>query len=238
MRDVTPNLRVGAYYVAGAVLLALLAGAGRPWGAFLTWPALSFAVAAIGYFGAGPAIYRKKDGRLPLTTRVIMAPMLLLQDLSLRYYRRQCRPWDEAMPGLLMGRLLDGREAGDLLARGVTAVLDLTAEFSEAELLRGTAYCNLPILDLTAPTIFQLRSAVAFIREQSEKGVVYVHCKIGYSRTAAVVGAYLVAAGQARDADEAMARMREARPPMIIRPEAVAALRGFHQALENPSPYS
>lgn len=226
-RDVTPNLRVGAYYATGSVLLVAGALLGWPWGAPLLWPAVSLAIVTAGYAGAGPDIYRKQDGRLPLVTRVIMAPMLLGQDLSLRHYRRHGHPWDEAAPELLMGRILDSVEAEELLAHGVTAVLDLTAEFSEVEILRRTVYRNLPILDLTAPTPEQLQSAVEFIRENAATGVVYVHCKIGYSRTAAVVGAYLMAAGHAADADDAMARMRAARSPLVIRPEVVEALRAF-----------
>jgi protein phosphatase len=227
-RDVTPNRRVGAYYAAGAALLVSAATLSWPWGVPLLWPAVSCAIVAIGYAGAGPRIYRKRDGRLPLITRAIMAPVLLGQDLSLRHYRRHGRPWDQATPELLMGRKLDSAEAEELLASGVTAVLDLTAEFSEVALLRQTAYCNLQILDLTAPTLEQLQSAVEFIRKNAMTGVVYVHCKIGYSRTAAVVGAYLMAAGHATGADDAMAQIRKARSPLVIRPEVAEALRAFH----------
>ena len=40
-------------------------------------------------------------------------------------------------------------------------------------------YLDLPILDLTAPPDAALRQAVQFIREESARGKVYVHCKIG-----------------------------------------------------------
>jgi protein phosphatase len=227
-RDVTPNWRVGSYYAVGALLLLAAAVLSWPWGAPLLWPAVSCVIVAIGYAGAGPRIYRKKDGRLPLGTRLIMAPVLLGQGFSLRYYRRRGESWNEAAPKLLMGRRLNSAEAGDLINAGVIAVLDLTAEFSEVALLRQTTYHNIQILDLTAPTHAQLKSAVEFIRRNAEDGLVYVHCKIGYSRTAAVIGAYLMAAGYATDADDAMAQMREARSPLVIRPEVVEALHAFH----------
>ena len=59
------------------------------------------------------------------------------------------------------------------------------------------------------------------------QGVVYVHCKVGYSRSAVVVGAYLLASGAAASAEEAIARLRAVRPSIVIRPEAVAALQGY-----------
>ena len=131
------------------------------------------------------------------------------------------------MPAVLIGRTLTEAEAAEAVKQGVTAVLDLTAEFSEASALRHTKYKNLPILDLTAPTQDQLHAAAAFIAEESANGTVYVHCKIGYSRSAAVVGAYLLASGHAATIDEAVEKLREVRPTIVIRPEVTEALRAF-----------
>jgi protein-tyrosine phosphatase/membrane-associated phospholipid phosphatase len=228
---VVPNIQVGCHYAAGAAAVAVLAAATLPWGAFLLWPVGALAIVAAGYFGVGPGIYRKTDGRLPLNTRFVLAPVLLGQYLSLIYYRRRCRAWDEVTPGVLIGRQLNEAEAADAVEQGVTAVLDLTAEFSEAAPLRVVNYRQLPILDLTAPTQQQLSEAVRFIGTEAAKGTVLVHCKIGYSRSAAVVGAYLLASGQAATAQEAVDRLREARPSIVIRHEAMAALRAWQQTV-------
>ena len=109
----------------------------------------------------------------------------------------------------------------------MTAVLDLTAEFSEAKPFRALIYRNIPILDLTAPSIDQLREMAAFIDDESRKGVVYVHCKIGYSRTAAAAAAYLLQTGKAGSVTEAIALLRQVRPAIVVRPEVVSALSEF-----------
>jgi protein-tyrosine phosphatase len=124
----------------------------------------------------------------------------------------------------LIGRVLSNDEAADAVGRGVTGVLDLTAEFSEARPFTRVAYLNLPILDLTAPTREQLETGVHFISEQMSRGTVYVHCKIGYSRTAAVVGAHLLQSGTAGSPDAAIEILRRVRPPIVIRPEARRAI--------------
>jgi protein-tyrosine phosphatase/membrane-associated phospholipid phosphatase len=226
-RFVSPNVRIGCYYIAGSVVILMLAKALGLWGVFLVWPAAGLGITSGAYFGFGPAIFRKAEGRLPWSTRFVLAPILVGQYVSLVYYRLQCRAWDEVVPTVLIGRTLTEAEAAEAVKQGVTAVLDLTAEFSEAAPFRGAKYLNLQVLDLTAPTQDQLREAAAFIAEQAADGMVYVHCKIGYSRSAAVVGAYLLASGQAVTILEAVDILREARPSIVIRPEVMKALREY-----------
>jgi protein-tyrosine phosphatase len=123
--------------------------------------------------------------------------------------------------------VLSRREAIAAVGQGVTSVLDLTAEFTAPAPLRELTYRNIQLLDLTAPAPAQLREMVAFIEEESRKGIVYIHCKIGYSRTAAAAGAYLLRSGKVDTVPEAVGLLRKIRPTMIVRPEIVAVLADF-----------
>jgi hypothetical protein len=156
--------------------------------------------------------------------------------VSLRYYARQCRKWDEIVPGVLIGRKLNHREAQAAICAGVTAVLDLTAEFSEAAPFLKIAYLNVPVLDLTAPTQGQLKRMADFVSAHAAAGKVYVHCKIGYSRSAAAVGAYLLQSGKAGNVTDALAQLRRARPAIVIREEIVSALTLFSAAPVSTEP--
>ncbi len=224
---VVRNPRVGLYYAAGAILIAGLAFASVPWTTLLLWPAASLSLAAAAYFGLGPGIFRKRNGRLPLSTWAVLWPVLLGQQLSLLYYARHCRPWDVLTPHLWIGRQLSGAQARLAIAQGVTAVLDLTGEFSEARPFLAITYHSLPVMDLTAPRPAQLDEAIDFIRRESAAGIVYVHCKVGYSRTAAVSGAYFLSDKTATTVDDAITLLRIARPGIVVRPEAKQALHRF-----------
>jgi len=224
---VTPNRRVGSYYLVGMSAAASLVILFWPWGALLLWPTISLGLTAAAYFGLGPAIYQKRGGRLPWATWWTLAPVLFGQELSRRYYRRQCRAWDKLTPRVWIGGVLSRGEAAAAVKSGVTAVLDLTAEFSAPRCFQTLHYHNIPILDLTAPSLAQLEEAAAFIGRESEDGIIYVHCKIGYSRTAAAAIAYLLRSGTADTVAEAVDLVRRARPPVIIRPEVSAVLGEF-----------
>jgi protein-tyrosine phosphatase/membrane-associated phospholipid phosphatase len=232
-RDPTPaqpvvvNRRIASYYAAGATVLVCISPLFWSWGILLLWPAIALAIVAIGYFGAGPIVFHKTDGKLPGSTRFVLAPCLFGQYLSLLYYRRQCRSWDKVTPKIWIGGKLGDRSANKALRAGVASVLDLSAEFSEAKSFRKINYKNIPVLDLTAPTQAQLVEMSEFIVNHSRKGVVYVHCKIGYSRSAAAVAGYLIISGEVDTAKEAFAMIRRVRPSVVIRPEVVSALFEF-----------
>jgi membrane-associated phospholipid phosphatase len=224
----TTNARIGTCYLAASVVLGTGAISLRPAGLALLWPAVTLAIVAGAYFGFYANVARKEGGRLPLTSKVVLAPWLAGQHASLVYYRRQADAWNVVTPCVWIGRRLREREATAAVRQGVKAVLDLTGEFSEAPAFRALAYLSVPLLDLTAPTPRQLRTTIDFIHAHRDKGAVYVHCKIGYSRSAVVVGAWLIEAGLVATPGEAVAMLRAVRPSLVVRPEAFAALQGFH----------
>ncbi len=106
-------------------------------------------------------------------------------------------------------------------------MLDLTAEFSVPRAFRKLRYRNIPVLDLTAPTTEQLEEMGTFIAAAANGGIVYVHCKIGYSRSAAAVAAYLLATDRAANVEECLSQLRRARPSIVVRPEVRQALTEF-----------
>lgn len=218
---------IGLRYAIGALLLLVGAIVFWPWGAILLWPMMSLAIVAAAYFGNGPRAFRKRDGAIPWSTVWALGLVLVGQHLSRLFYRRECRAWDAVTPNVWIGSALRNREARIAVQEGITAVLDLTAEFSAPRAFRTLRYRNIPVLDLTAPTAEQLQEMATFIAAEAEGGIVYVHCKIGYSRSAAAVAAYLIATGTAAGMEESLSQMLSARPSMVVRPEVRQALSKF-----------
>jgi protein-tyrosine phosphatase/membrane-associated phospholipid phosphatase len=230
-KSFTFNHRVGIYYAIGAVVFASLALVVRPFSYVLVLPAVALAISAAGYVALGSNIFRKRGGAIPFSTWFVLWPVLIGQRVSLSFYARQCRPCNRLTDSLWIGRRLSTAEARQAQIDGVTAVVDLTGELAESKPFRPLNYLPIPILDLTAPHPAQIDQAINFIRKNSERGIVYLHCKAGYSRTAVVAGAYLLADGKAHTVESALAMLRKARPTIVIRPEAMKALDDFHSAL-------
>lgn len=180
------------------------------------WAAGTFFSVAAGYFALGGKIFGKRsDGTLSPIGLLAFAPYLVLALIvasACRWIFRE-PPCQQIAEQLYLGRRLRKHESWVLDQLGVVAVLDLTAATPEPKTIRdGRAYRNLPLLDATAPSFEALADAVQWIIEQVEKGPVYVHCAAGHGRAGLLAGAYILAIGEAGDAEDAIRKMREVRP--------------------------
>ena len=226
-----PQWRIAAYYAMGSIVVAALALVLlRFEGWLLFWPAASLALMSAAYLGLIGDVYRKRHGRIPLAARLVLGPALLGQWLSLLHYRRRSAPWNVVDDRIVIGSRLTDTQASQIREQGVESVVDLTTEFSEPPAFQALPYCNPQTLDLTAPAQAEIVRALAFIRRNASRGRTYVHCKAGYSRSAVIVGSYLLSTHRCANADEAMALLSEIRPGIVIRREAVDALREFEQS--------
>ena len=223
--------RIAGFYALGAVAAAAawvaLSRAGWVWpGLLLAWTALALACLALGYARAGAAVLHKRDGAIGWPARWVLAPYLLGARVSAWLHNRGHAPLVRVAEGVYLGRLPARRDLPALHEAGITAVLDMTAEFGRHPALAGFKYLNLPVLDLTAPTAAQLQRAAAFINtERAAGGRVLVHCALGLSRSASAVAAAQVASGV--PVAEALAQLYAAQPRVRLRGAHEAALRRF-----------
>jgi hypothetical protein len=151
-------------------------------------------------------------------TRVLLAPHRWGAWLFLlfKYHFRGERHLDEIVPGLYLGRrpLRGDTEREDRAA--IDGLVDLCVEFPPSAPVYGVAaddYLSIPALDGTAPSLDDLKHAVAWLEEKLAAGrKVLVHCAAGHGRSATIVACLLIARGLAVDADSAERLMKAVRP--------------------------
>jgi protein-tyrosine phosphatase len=193
--------------------------------------AFAFLGIAAAYTFAWPELIgKRRGGRLLPWSYLLFWPFHLLNYASLTLFRwsRQSAPFTEVLPGLYLGGRLCARDARRLNELKISGVLDLTSEFSEVRSLRETsAYMCIPLLDRTAPSMCEFEAAICFIREQSQRGPVYVHCALGHGRSATVTLAYLLDSGKFANLNEALAHLQTRRPRVRLNPSQLRALQEF-----------
>jgi len=112
----------------------------------------------------------------------------------------------------------------------------------------GVKFLQLPTIDIfQAPCQEKLKNGVEFINsflpseskikgisarhelnDTNETGTVYVHCKAGRTRSATLVGCYLMLKNKWTP-EQAVEHMRQCRPHILIHSAQWKALRQFHQ---------
>lgn len=222
------------YAVAFLIIAAMFAWMG--WGVLLSagvpgvpllHAAAAFALLAATYLFGGPGwLLKRADGRRPWWAWIPWGPVFGFNGLSAWLHRAIAgrEPHARVTDRLFFGRRLTARELGDA---GWERVLDLAAEFPATRTTTG--YRSLPVLDAMPPTGEQLRSAVEWINEGLTAGPVYVHCAFGHGRSACVVIAWLLAAGEVTTVEEGERRLKTLRPGVRLTRAQADALRPFER---------
>lgn len=199
------------YSVLGGLIAACAVWMGGA-GLWLLWPAVSLGLVAANYAALGVEGFQKgHDGRMSLAVRLLLAPYLAAAFVNSRSWTRKEPKPVAIVDGVWLGRIPLAGEA----ARFAT-VVDLCAELP-GPVTRTTWMC-IPMLDLVVPRPAELRQAAATIERGRSAGPVLVCCALGYSRSAATVATWLVTSHAARSINEAIDRIRRARPRIVIDP--------------------
>jgi predicted protein tyrosine phosphatase len=121
--------------------------------------------------------------------------------------------------GVFLGRIPSRL---DRTAATFPTMIDLAAELPAAPAAAGTK--AFPALDLVTPPPATLRAAADAIAQARADGNVLVCCALGYSRSAAAIATWLARSGREATVEAALARIRAARPRIVIGPAARAAI--------------
>jgi len=209
--------RIARRYALASIPLVALGIVLGPWGIIPGWIGGSLLLVACIYWTGSPEMFRKRAGRLPLGTRVVLAPYLLGLHFSRRLYARHAGPaCSRITPTLLIGGRATRFVGEAHMLAGVVAVVDLTAEHDECAPFRVLPCLSIPLLDLVAPSVAACLLAAAFIDHHARRGTVYMHCGLGYSRSATIAAAYLIHSGRAADVEDACKTVQRLHPDTRI----------------------
>jgi membrane-associated phospholipid phosphatase len=158
------------------------------------WLAACCGAVACAYARSDADFLHKRSGVFPLWVCVLYGPYLLGYRVTwwwVRWHGRGKPAFVKFDEGLWVGRRLTEREAQALPAN--CAVIDLAAELSGTQALRGHRNKSFGLLDLMLPTAQRLSSVIDALDAELKQGRnVYLHCAMGYRRSLEVAAAWRV----------------------------------------------
>jgi protein-tyrosine phosphatase len=200
---------IAAVYLAGAILLAALGVWAGRLGWLLFWPAGALLIIAGVYWTGSPELFRDNEGVMEPARILLLAPYVAARWLHTRLLGEPGA--HEIVNGVWLGRL-PRRAERDALR--IASVVHLAAELPANR--TGIISRGVPMLDLIAPTADQLEAAVRAIDYMNTARPTLVCCALGYSRSAAVMAAWLVASRSAASIDAAISMIQAHRPRVVL----------------------
>ena len=194
------GLRLAALYGAGATLLTIAAVriGGLAW--LMLWPAGALWIVSIAYGFGCVRLLRSQSGEMNWAAAVLLAPYLAAATFNSWCWGLNQPPAEEIVPGVWLGRLPTRREREQL---AIASLLNLAPELPIDT--RGISCRTVPMLDLVVPSTTQLDAAVSAVEELRTERPTLICCALGFSRSASVVVAWLLATRFAPTLDSAIA---------------------------------
>lgn len=213
--------RIGGYYAAASLALFLIVVLQTRSSAlflFLLWPALALGIVSLGYLGAGAKVFEKRaDGTISFASRWLLAPYRLVAIVNSHLWTRQLAPSVLVFDGVHLGRLPKHSELS-----AFATVIDLTGELAKPSHVEIAWQC-FPSLDLVPVSPDDLEKASDAIETGRSRGPVLVCCALGFQRSAAAVGTWLLRQGHAATAAQAIALLKTTGRPIHLREDMIVA---------------
>ena len=185
---------------------------------WLLWPAWSFFLVALSYATENTAIFDKRlDGTIGWPSRLMLLPYLLIAMVNSRLWTYHDKKTVKITDQVYLGRFPDNKDLEPF-----KTVVDLTCEFTKPH--TDKEWHSSPMLDLVSAPPEQITAAANAIEKSLNKGSVLVVCALGYGRSVAVVAAWLIRNGYAKDASSALEQLRICRPKMRLSAEQAQSI--------------
>ena len=209
------RMKYGIYFLLLAALMLSITIQFGGWYWLMIYPALSFAIVAIGYLGVGPRVFGKRpNGKRSLTATLVLFPYLVFTLATWHLIRLVSR--EPAVNQLDCDLYLSRRLLRGEVPEAVKSVVDLTCEFRAPKFPSIDYHC-VPLLDARSPSAEALIELTRGILELPKPTL--IHCAQGHGRTGLVAAAVLLLSGKAASSSEAVEMVKAVRPGIKLNSE-------------------
>lgn len=234
------HCKLAAYYWIGAIIFAGIAWIFKGTWLWLFYPAISLCFVGFAYILVRPHFFQKQaDGKLTSASRILFAPYMLLAWIHSRLWTQK-HPEDSKIIQIDDKTIYLGRIPMASQASQYDALFDCCAELTVSHEQFYQYYLSLDLIPLQANQLYeavkQFDQLWDSISMQMEPQKLFIFCALGYSRSTAVLCAWLIGKEHADSVETAIAMVKESRPWIKLSPEQIKQLHLFVLKLKGLSP--
>ncbi|MET1255830.1 diacylglycerol kinase family protein [Aliikangiella maris] len=200
----------------------------------LFWLSVSLAVVSFAYLTKAPQIFRKREnGIIPWYVRWLLTPFLAGATL----YNWIARRYDSVPAiqkvdsALFLACRLFSKDIDELKSHGVSAILDITAEFNGLDWTaesNNLHYLNVAVLDHQYPSEEQTKTIINWLNDRmNSQQKVVIHCALGRGRSVWVMAAFLMHRHPEWDVQHALTHINKIRNTARLNRSQYKALEKF-----------
>jgi len=186
------HIKIGLYYLTGALVMLLAAFWLNYLSIFFLWLFISLLAVSITYaFGFNELLAGRKAKANGLQW-LLFAPYFIGSYLSWHYYRRNLPLMSHVKSHVYLGRFPTTSEYKTVASEGISTSINLATEQQIQKV--GISQVKFPFLDLTIQSpesLYKLAQTIDSMHAEK----VYVHCALGLSRSVLAVSAWLLYQG-------------------------------------------
>lgn len=242
IQRLTPkHLKLGCYYLITSIFLAIVAYMFKGISLWLLYPAISLLLVSLAYLLVRPHFFQKNTyGQLSTGAVLLFAPYLIFALLNSRIWTRK-HPHDSLIIEIEHTQIFLGRIPNSDHARGYQALFDCCAELPRDQTGLAAQYLSLDLIPLQTNQLKYATEAFdqlfnQMIEESNEPKKLLIFCALGYSRSSAILCAWLLKNHYVENIPDAIVLIQKSRPWIVLKQPQLDQLNVYAFQLKGLAP--
>lgn len=235
----TKHLKIAGYYLLGALVLCVIAWLIRGWALWLFYPALSLFLVSLSYVMVRPHFFQKQNnGKMTIASLILFAPYFVFAWFNSRIWTKK-HPEDSLIFQNNQLKIFLGRIPSPKHTAKYTAIFDCCAEIPVATQSAYQQYLTLDLITIQASQLHHAVNVFEKLIQQSQhhkQAEILIFCALGYSRSTAILCAWLIKNQQAVNIKNALQIVRAARPWVRLNKEQIEQINLYQLKLMELAP--
>lgn len=230
------HIKLFIIYICAACIFLILSFLFQPWSLWLIYPAISLFAVAFAYILVRPHFFQKQEnGRMTIASYLIFAPYFISAWINSRIWTK-AHPEDSKIIKINNQLFYIGRIPDILNIQKYDVIFDCVAEMPVASTHQYQQYLSLDLIPLQAAqlehAVYKLNQVLNCLHDNMHEQKILIFCALGYSRSSAVLCAWLLQSQHNYTVQDTINIIQKARPWVKLNPIQIQQLDLYHSRIK------